>query len=170
MINKQALLDYLKRIDSVLPEKIMLIAIGGTAMTLMDLKPTTRDIDFCLDARDYELFKKAISKVRGKFTIHLFSNGYIFSQQLPEDYIEKSVNFRKYEKIDLRILHPLDIIITKISRLNARDEADIDTLMKTKNINKEALINRFNQVIKTHAGVEEHYKYQFNLIINKYFP
>ena len=170
MIDKNALLKYLAEIDSFLDRKITLIAVGGTAVTLLNLKATTKDIDFCLESKDYYSFEKAISEKKG-FKIDLFQNGYIFSQQLPKDYVEMAAKFKEiaFEKIDLRILHPIDIILTKIGRLNARDEADIDILMKTKRIDKNQLTKRFKEIIKTYAGAEKDYKYHFNLILSRYY-
>lgn len=170
MIDKNALLDYLAEIDALLSRKIMLIAVGGTAMTLLNLKATTRDVDFCLEGEDYELFEKAISRKK-TFKVDLFKNGYIFIQQLPTDYAEIATKFaeRKFEKIDLRTLHPLDIILTKIGRLNARDEADIEALMKTKRIEKSQLIKRFKEISKTYGGADRDYAYHFNLILRRYY-
>jgi len=41
MITKKDLLNWLKEIDSKLKDKVVLTAVGGTAMTLLDLKEST---------------------------------------------------------------------------------------------------------------------------------
>lgn len=48
-INKQTLLDVLGQWNGFLKRKIHLIACGGTALTLWDIKPSTKDVDFLLD-------------------------------------------------------------------------------------------------------------------------
>jgi hypothetical protein len=50
--DKRALLDYLEVINEGLTKKITLVAAGGTAMTLLDLKPSTIDIDFTIPSSD----------------------------------------------------------------------------------------------------------------------
>ncbi len=48
--NKSALFDFLNVLNEDLTKKITLVAAGGTAMTLIDLKPSTIDIDFTIPA------------------------------------------------------------------------------------------------------------------------
>ena len=45
-INKQELLKEIGGWNRFLKRKVHLIACGGTALTLLDLKESTRDIDF----------------------------------------------------------------------------------------------------------------------------
>jgi hypothetical protein len=40
------LLEILEQWNRFLRRKVHLIACGGTAMTLMDIKPSTKDVDF----------------------------------------------------------------------------------------------------------------------------
>ena len=42
--DKTALFDFLSVLDEDLTKKITLVVAGGTAMTLLDLKPSTIDI------------------------------------------------------------------------------------------------------------------------------
>lgn len=49
----------------------------------------------------------------------------MFSQFLPSDYLERSLPIRHLRHIDLRALHPVDIVVTKIGRLDERDLQDI---------------------------------------------
>jgi len=45
-LDKKALMDFLEEVDRVLEEDVVLVAVGGTALTLMDTKTSTRDVDF----------------------------------------------------------------------------------------------------------------------------
>ena len=45
-INKQTLLDELGQWNGFIKRKVHLIACGGTALTLLDIKPSTKDVDF----------------------------------------------------------------------------------------------------------------------------
>lgn len=168
MIAKDDLLDWLKEIDKKLTKKIILIAVGGTALTLLGLKPSTRDIDFCIQDKDSAIFKKLTKNA--KFKVDIFTDGFIFSEQLPDDYIEKSGKISSgLKNIDLRTLSLVDVILTKAARYNERDEEDIATIVKANKINKHELKNRFKEVVITFAGREEDYKYQFNLILKRHF-
>ncbi len=164
MITKDMLLIWLKEIDKKLEKKITVIAVGGTAMTLLSLKSSTIDIDFCLKQDDKKCFEKAMTK---QFRVDLFTDGYIFSEQLPEDYTEIAKEIIKLENITLKALHPMDIVITKAARFNARDEEDIAAVAKY--VNKDELVTRFKEVVKTYAGKEEDYNENFLFILKKYF-
>ena len=126
MITKKDLVEWLKNIDAKLKNKITLIAVGGTAMTLLNLKESTMDVDFDISKEDLNEFKRLTSNSR-EFRVDIFVGGYIFSEQLPEDYALMAEEFKnfKFKNINLKTLHPLDIIITKSARYNARDDEDI---------------------------------------------
>ncbi len=164
MIDRNELIKWLRSIDKKLHRKITLIAVGGTAMTLLGLKSSTRDVDFCIKSEEKKDFEKALDK---KFKTDIFTDGYIFSEQLPADYSEKSKEIVKMKNIALKTLHPIDIIITKAARFNARDEEDIEAL--SKHVDKYELIKRFNEVLKSYSGKEEDYKYHMNIIMKRFF-
>jgi len=164
MIGKDDLLEWLKGVSKRISRKIIVVAVGGTAMTLLGLKPSTRDVDFCVSSEDKEDFKKALDK---KFIVDIFVDGYIFSEQLPEDYLQKSKELVNLGNIDLRVLDPVDILITKAARFNARDEEDIKSLARF--VDKEELIQRFNEVIGTFAGNEDDYRYHFKIILKRFY-
>ena len=164
MIDRNKLVKWLKSIDKKLHSKITLIAVGGTAMTLLGLKSSTRDVDFCIKSDEKKDFEKALDK---KFKVDIFTDGYIFSEQLPTDYSEKSKEIVRMKNISLKTLNPIDIIITKAARFNARDEEDIEVL--SKHVDKDELVKRFNEVLKSYSGKEEDYKYHFNIILKRFF-
>ncbi len=88
--NKQ-LLEFLEQVDKQLEKSIDIIAVGGTAMTLLKLKQSTIDIDFDFSRNDIIVFEKALQKIPHGFKIDLYTDGMIFSQQLPEDYRSKAI-------------------------------------------------------------------------------
>jgi pantothenate kinase len=45
-LNKEKLLEVLVQWNRFLKRKVHLIACGGTAMTLLDVKSSTKDVDF----------------------------------------------------------------------------------------------------------------------------
>jgi len=51
-IDKQGLLDRISAWDSFLKRKVHLIACGGTALTLLGVKDSTKDIDLLVPGED----------------------------------------------------------------------------------------------------------------------
>ncbi len=159
--NKEELLTFLKNIDRKLPHKITIVAIGGTALTLLNLKESTLDIDFDLPLeKDWkalvDLFKKLDFEPEGFawFTstglrIDLFKQGYIFCTHLPSDYVEKSKLALKLDKITLKTLSLEDIIVTKLGRGDERDFMDIKQIYLHSVIDNEQLAKRFFEVAKS---------------------
>lgn len=165
------LLIYVNQIDQKLSERIIVIAVGGTAMCLMGLKESTKDVDFCIATEEqYNFVREINKKIVSPFKIDLFYSGYIFTLQLPQDYIFRSRSHpQTFKNITLKILSPIDIIITKTARLNQRDIEDIETIIKHKKINKTQLIERFHQIKTTYAGNERIFEENFNAILKEFF-
>ncbi len=168
MITRNDLLGWLRKVDKKLRSRITLVTVGGTAMTLLGLKSSTIDVDFCVEGKNLNTFRELTKD--SKFKVDLFQDGFIFSEQLPEDYIQISNRVETgMTNIDLRTLSLLDIIITKIARYNERDEEDITSILKKRTVNKEELIKRFNQIKETYAGRKEDFEYHFNLVLKRHF-
>ncbi|MGA2680186.1 MAG: hypothetical protein ABSF44_00115 [Candidatus Bathyarchaeia archaeon] len=58
--DKSALFELLEVLNEDLTKKITLIAVGGTAMTLQDLKPSTIDIDLTIPSDDPTEFNRVL--------------------------------------------------------------------------------------------------------------
>jgi len=167
-LNKQVLLDFLDELDKELEREITVVAVGGTAMTLHNSKASTIDVDFTIPADSFSEFRRVLDMVPHGFKVDTWNNGLVFSQDLPDDYLEKSKFVRtKMKKMKLKILDPLDIIVTKIGRLNERDKEDIATCIKKFHITKSQIKKRAKQVIYT--GREENYEINLNHVMKKFF-
>ncbi|MCJ7719339.1 hypothetical protein MUO69_05355 [Candidatus Bathyarchaeota archaeon] len=110
-LDKSVLLDFLTVLDEEIRGKITLVAVGGTAMTLLDLKTSTIDVDFTIPSKDKPTFDKALAKTPHGFKIDVWLDGLVFSQILPSDYLEKSVEIANFQHILLRALQPIDIVV-----------------------------------------------------------
>jgi hypothetical protein len=141
-LNKSVLLDFLEVLDNEISRKITLVAVGGTAMTLLDLKPSTVDVDFTIPSDDKPEFDKALANVPHGFKVDAWPDGMVFSQSLPNDYLEKSIEIANFRHIRLKALHPIDIVVTKIGRLDSRDAQDIEACIKRFNISKKQIEER----------------------------
>ncbi len=138
-------------------KNIILVAAGGTAMTLLDLKPSTVDIDFTIPGCDRVEFEQALKNNPPGYRVDRWTDGCIFCQTSPNDYLEKSIKIKEFSHISLRALQPLDIIITKIGRLNARDIQDIEACIKKTNVSETEIRERTMLVAQTYTQPEEDY-------------
>jgi hypothetical protein len=167
-IPKEPLIQLIMEIDSKLTRQICLYAVGGTGMTLLNLKASTKDIDFNLKPQDLGEFRKALAKIIHGYKIDIYCNGEIFSQHLPEDYVEKAILIKKkFNNIKLYSIHPLDIVVTKIGRLNERDFEDIKDCIKKYGLTKKQVLSRGKQV--TYIGREELYEQNLQDTIKNLF-
>ncbi|MBN1244757.1 hypothetical protein JXA31_04100 [Candidatus Bathyarchaeota archaeon] len=167
--DKSALLEFLEVLNDDLTRKITLVAAGGTAMTLLDLKPSTIDIDFTIPSSDLPEFERALKNNPPGFKVDRWADGYVFCQSLPDDYLDKSIEIKEYSHISLRALNPVDIIVTKIGRLNHRDIQDIETCITAFKITKDQITARAALVSPTYVPREEDYLYHLERVIQKFF-
>jgi len=146
-INKQGLLDNISGWDGFLKRKVHLIACGGTALTLLDVKASTKDIDLMVpneDERDYliDVLKKLGYKSAsgwgwsrdGGFIFDLFRGKFIHTNELLESPLDKGNNvlYKEFNHIYLGILNYYDIIISKLFRGTSIDNEDCLALLKSK--------------------------------------
>ncbi len=166
-LDKSSLLDFLRILDGEVEGKITMVAVGGTAMTLLDLKPSTVDIDFTVPSRDKAAFDRALARVPHGFKIDAWTDGTVFSQTLPDDYLERSIEILALRHIVLRALHPVDIVVTKIGRLDERDIQDIEVCIRRYRISKSQIEERAASV--QYVGDEEIYRRNLENVLERFF-
>lgn len=167
-LDNTKLLDFLEQIDIELSTKISLVAVGGTAMTLLGGKPSTRDVDFTIPSESFDVFKRTMEGIPHGFEVQCWSNGLVFSNILPDDYLKRSKPIKtKMKNISLFALHPVDIVVTKIGRLNSRDIEDIKTCIRKFRLKKEDIIQRATEI--DIVGNEESYKINLDAVIREYY-
>jgi hypothetical protein len=160
-INKQGLLDTLSSWDGFLKKKVHLIACGGTAMTLLEIKESTKDIDLIIPNTDeHEYIIKVLRQLGykstsgwgwsrdGGFVFDLFKGKYIITELL-ESPLENGNHFlvKEFSHIYLGVLNYYDIIISKIFRSSSVDINDCLLLLRSKKdeIDFRKLEDRFRE-------------------------
>ena len=129
-LNRDELIKLLQIVDEKLDENAELIAIGGTALNLLGLKKVTFDADFILENPDPLLKVDIILHITtAGVDTQIQDPGTIVMFELPHDYKrtvleDKELN-RLFTKIQIKILPPLDVLITKLSRFDPKDIKDI---------------------------------------------
>lgn len=166
-LEKNRLLEFLEVLDNEMSREVTVVAVGGTAMTLLDLKPSTRDIDFTAPGKDFDEFERVLNSVPHGFEVQGWPDGTVFSQTLPDDYLEKSKPIADFKHIHLKALHPVDIVATKIGRLNERDLQDIEACIEKSKLSKAQVEERANQV--QYVGREANYKHNLEYVLKKFF-
>jgi len=167
-LDRSGLIGLLTAVDRELERKIILVAAGGTAMTLLDLKPSTIDIDFTGPYDDIKEFNRIQKSLPHGFKVDTWTDGAVFSQMLPEDYLEKSMPVKtKLVHIQLKVLHPLDIVVTKIGRLNERDLQDIKALIERFRLKKSQIEKRARAV--RYAGNQKVYELNLQQVLKRFF-
>jgi len=159
-IEKNRLFDILSIWDGFLKRKVHLVACGGTALTLLELKESTKDIDFLVPEKaEYSYLIATLenlgyeqktgygwSKDDG-FIFELFPGNAIFTTILVESPLKENNNImvKEFNYIYVGILNYYDLLISKLFRSTAVDRDDCLMLVKAKHkeINFNKLRDRF---------------------------
>ncbi len=166
--DKSVLFDFLNVLNENLSNKITLVAAGGTAMTLLDIKTSTIDIDFTIPSCDRLEFEQALKSNPPGYKVDRWTDGCIFCQTLPNDYLEKSIKIKEFSHISPRALQPVDIIVTKIAT-KRKGYARHRRLYQEGNVSKAEIKERAVLVVQTYVGPGEDYLYHLNLVLDKFF-
>lgn len=168
-VTKSKLLSILEPFDEQLRHKILLIAVGGTAMTLLGVKASTKDVDFNIPNRtDYNEFHRLYKRIAPGVEIDHWGSNLVFSEVLPTDYIDKASDYKtSFKNIKLKILHPLDIVCSKISRSSDADMEDIETCIKTYKLKKNYVFKR--AALYGRAGNDKIFRTNLSIILETLF-
>jgi len=160
--DKQGLLDRISVWDTFLKRKVHLIACGGTALTLLGVKASTKDIDLIVpDLTEYEylidnlkqLGYKSVSGwgwARGDgFIFDLFRGKMVHTTELLDSPLDKRnhILVKEFSYIYLGVLNYYDLIIVKLFRATTVDIEDCLSLVKNKRqgIDMNLLEKRFRE-------------------------
>lgn len=147
-LNKQTLTDVLGQWNAFLRRKVHLVACGGTALTLMDIKPSTKDVDFMIPVEpEYRYLIKTLKdlgyqqqtgsgwhKNGDLFVFDLFAGKRIHTTDLLESPLKKENHtlFKEFSHLYIGILNPYDLIASKLFRGTEVDFEDCLMLVKTR--------------------------------------
>jgi hypothetical protein len=164
-LTKEQLLDELTQWNHFLKRKVRLIACGGTAMTLLGVKPSTKDVDFMApDLKEYEYLIKVMQSLGYKpatasgwqrdnqqFRFDIFPGKHIHTTELLVSPLEqgRNVPFKKFSRLYIGILNDYDLISSKLMRGTSVDFEDCLNLVQAHSgyIDIEKLIDHFNELV-----------------------
>jgi hypothetical protein len=172
-LNQDLLLKHLAQWNSFLKRKVHCIACGGTAMTLLGVKASTRDIDFMLpEMTEYKYLIQILGQLgyvnvsgygwarKGEpFIFDLFPGKKLFTTELLEDPLQKGrhVLIKEFSHIYLGVLNDHDLIVSKLFRGDAVDFDDAVTLAVAhqRELNITKLREHFFEMLSYHPVGEK---------------
>jgi hypothetical protein len=138
-----------------------LIACGGTALTLLKIKDSTKDIDFTVPvAREYERLMKFLRDLGYEekggglahdddpdFIYQFWCGDKVFTTSLLDSPLEpdKHILIKRWSHIYLAALNLTDLIITKMFRGTSVDRDDCIAAFATGKVNAEKLLERYSE-------------------------
>ncbi|MCK5615698.1 hypothetical protein KAR91_78270 [Candidatus Pacearchaeota archaeon] len=161
-IDKQGLLDRISIWDSFLKRKVHLIACGGTALTLLGVKASTKDIDLIVpDLTEYKYLINNLKQLGYKsasgwgwtrgdgFIFDLFRGKIVHTTELLDSPLNKGnhILIKEFSHIYLGVLNYYDLIMAKLFRATTVDIEDCLSLVKDKRqeIDLNLLEKRFRE-------------------------
>lgn len=171
-LDKQKLLDVLALWNRFLKRKVHLIACGGTAMTLLDVKPSTKDVDFMVpNLAEYNYLIKVLKSLdyapdttygwlrKGDiFRFDLFPGKRIHTTELLESPLEPENHslLMEYSRLYIGILNEYDLIASKLMRGTGVDFEDCQMLVKARRekIDIERLVGHYRELVSYDISVD----------------
>lgn len=164
-LNQKGLLDALGLWNGFLNKKIHLIACGGTALTLLGVKESTKDVDMLVPVdREYDYLIKILKQLGYKptsgsgwqrpgevFIFDLFRGKRVHTTELLESPLDKGnhILIKELTHIYVGVLNPYDLIVSKLFRGTTIDVDDCLMLFKTKSdIKLDLLRERYIETAK----------------------
>lgn len=158
------LLDTLDNWNSLMNFRVHLIACGGTALTLLKIKDSTRDIDFTVPMhKEYDRLMKFLGDLGyeekgGGFAhdddpnfIYQFWRGKkVFTTDLLDSPLDPGnhIPIKRWSHIYLAALNLTDLIITKMFRGTSVDRDDCIAAFATGKVNAEKLLERYSETAR----------------------
>jgi hypothetical protein len=164
-LDKYRLLETLEQWNRFLKRKVHLIACGGTAMTLLDVKASTKDVDFMVpNVSEYAYLIKVLKSLdyepetsRGwlrkgdVFRFDLFPGKKIHTTELLETPLAPENHFllKEYSRLYIGILNYYDLISSKLMRGSGVDFEDCLMLAKARRdqIDIPRLVNHYRELV-----------------------
>jgi len=157
--------------NGYLPRKVRVIACGGTALTLLGFKDSTKDVDLMVPhQREYDSFIRTLQKLGYKrvrehswqsdsdslFILDIFQGNFIHTTELLESPLKEGnhVRVREYSRLYVGVLNDYDLITSKLLRGTSVDFDDCRALAEGRHggIDLCRLAERFKETALCYPG------------------
>jgi hypothetical protein len=161
-IDKETLFQELAVWNGLLKRRVRLIACGGTALTILGIKSSTKDVDLIVpEVQEHDYLKKLLTDLGykpvtgaglsrdGIFIFDLFRGNRVHTTDLIEPILNQGnhIRVKEFSQIYLGVLNYYDLLISKLFRSTSVDIEDCLLLFKTRRdeIDTDKFISRFHQ-------------------------
>lgn len=169
-LDKNHLLSILHGWNHFLKRKVHLIACGGTAMSLIGAKDSTKDVDFMVPVlKEHDYLTKQLKLLSYKnisgagwkkdgdvFIFDLFRGNFIHTTELLYSPLEEDRHsiLVEFSNLYIGVLNDYDLISSKLMRGTRVDFEDCLKLVEVHQeiIDIERLINHFNELVSYDVG------------------
>ena len=158
------LLDTLDNWNSLMNFRVHLIACGGTALTLLKIKDSTRDIDFTVPMqKEYDRLMKFLRDLGYEekggglahnddphFIYQVWRGNKVFTTDLLDSPLDPGnhILIKRWSHIYLAALNLTDLIITKMFRGTSVDRDDCIAAFATGQVKAEELLERYSETAR----------------------
>ncbi|MEW6499789.1 MAG: hypothetical protein AB1589_46095, partial [Cyanobacteriota bacterium] len=158
---KEDLFEVLQMWDNEIRSKLLLVACGGTALTLLGHKETTKDVDFLIPIpAQYEVLVKTLLKLgytektgtgymhpNNPWIFDLYSGQTVFQTSFIEPIHNDGLHLviERYQRIILACLNFEDLIISKMFRGTSVDVDDSVLLIESEGLDLVSLFERYRE-------------------------
>ena len=165
------LLDTLDNWNSLMNFRVHLIACGGTALTLLKIEDSTRDIDFTVPMqKEYDRLMKFLRDLgyeeKGgglahdddpNFIYQFWCGEKVFTTDLLDSPLDPGnhILIKRWSYIYLAALNLTDLIITKMFRGTSVDRDDCIAAFATGKVNAEKLLERYSETARYDLNPEK---------------
>lgn len=170
-VTGKELIQTIDHWDKLINFKVSLIGCGGTALTLLEIKESTKDIDFIVPvSKEYEKLMKFLRSLgyeekKGglvhpedrSFLYQFWVGNRVFTTDLLESPLDpgKNILIKKWRHIYLGALNLQDLIITKMFRGTQVDVDDCVAAFATSKIDPEELHRSYAEAAKYDLNPEK---------------
>lgn len=152
--------SFLVELDSVLDQQVILVCLGGFAVTLhYGLDRPTGDIDLCDVIPNAAI--KAVLGLAGKGSDLHHRHGVYLQMvrvpQLPDGYEERLIAAfpHAFKRLRFLVLEAHDLALSKIERNSDRDLDDVKHLARAVPLDLNILANRYKEELRPYLGRPE---------------
>ena len=162
--------EMLLAIGEILPRRIEIYAIGGTAMMLKSIKNSTLDVDFVFDRReDREDFMNALKKLGAKgldvtlvygikdnkplmlelsnCRFDMFMNK-IITSTFSEGMKKRAEEIHEFGNLIIKVADPSDVLIMKSATSRQKDLDDMASLVNKSKIDWDVVVGESEEQVK----------------------
>ena len=159
-VDKSFLISTLQSWSDLMDFSVSLIACGGTALTVLYLKESTRDIDLLVPKeQEYKRLIKFLGDAdyrqrtgtgwihpgQPQITFDIFRDNRVYVTDLLNSPLKPGMNIEihRFKRIYLGTLNHYDLIITKMARGDPADVTDCMTIIESGRIDHRKLLGRY---------------------------